>query len=579
MKLLGKRCRLIYSTSPENQGQKTLKSRKGKANSIYYVYMFLVAGLMDYKAMYEEWLANPYFDEATKAELEALKENEAEIKDRFYRDLEFGTGGLRGVIGAGTNRMNVYTVRKATQGFANFILKELGGAEKGVAIAFDSRNMSPEFSLEAALCLCANGIKAYRFDTLRPVPELSFALRKLGCIAGIAITASHNPPEYNGYKVYWEDGAQITFPKDKQIIAEVNAVTDYNTVKTMSLEDAKAAGLYNVIGEEIDDAYMAELKKLSLHPEINEEVGKKLKIVYTPLHGTGNLPVRRILKELGFQNVTVVPEQELPDGNFSTVKSPNPEDHNAFAMALELAKKEDADLVLATDPDADRLGVYAKDSKTGEYVSFTGNMSGMLICEYLFSERKAMGKLAEDGALIKTIVSTNMAFKIAEAYNVNLIEVLTGFKYIGEQIKFFEQQGKGTYEFGFEESYGCLVGTHARDKDAIVAVMMLCEAAAFYYKQGLTLWDQMINLYEKYGYFKEGLQSITLKGVDGLAQIKKMMEDFRANPPKQLGEYSVVRFRDYEKDTITTFMLLLIKWNSRIRRCSCNWMRLAFISI
>ena len=507
---------------------------------------------MDYKAMYEEWLANPYFDEATKAELEALKENEAEIKDRFYRDLEFGTGGLRGVIGAGTNRMNVYTVRKATQGFANFILKELGGAEKGVAIAFDSRNMSPEFSLEAALCLCANGIKAYRFDTLRPVPELSFALRKLGCIAGIAITASHNPPEYNGYKVYWEDGAQITFPKDKQIIAEVNAVTDYNTVKTMSLEDAKAAGLYNVIGEEIDDAYMAELKKLSLHPEINEEVGKKLKIVYTPLHGTGNLPVRRILKELGFQNVTVVPEQELPDGNFSTVKSPNPEDHNAFAMALELAKKEDADLVLATDPDADRLGVYAKDSKTGEYVSFTGNMSGMLICEYLFSERKAMGKLAEDGALIKTIVSTNMAFKIAEAYNVNLIEVLTGFKYIGEQIKFFEQQGKGTYEFGFEESYGCLVGTHARDKDAIVAVMMLCEAAAFYYKQGITLWDQMINLYEKYGYFKEGLQSITLKGVDGLAQIKKMMEDFRANPPKQLGDYSVVRFRDYEKDTITT---------------------------
>ena len=507
---------------------------------------------MDYKAMYDEWLANPYFDEATKAELEALKENEAEIKDRFYKDLEFGTGGLRGVIGAGTNRMNVYTVRKATQGFANFILKELGGAEKGVAIAFDSRNMSPEFSLEAALCLCANGIKAYRFDTLRPVPELSFALRKLGCIAGIAITASHNPPEYNGYKVYWEDGAQITFPKDKEIIAEVNAVTDYNTVKTMSLEDAKAAGLYNVIGEEIDDAYMAELKKLSLHPEINEEIGKKLKIVYTPLHGTGNLPVRRILKELGFQNVTVVPEQELPDGNFSTVKSPNPEDHNAFAMALELAKKEDADLVLATDPDADRLGVYAKDSKTGEYVSFTGNMSGMLICEYLFSERKAMGKLAEDGALIKTIVSTNMAFKIAEAYNVNLIEVLTGFKYIGEQIKFFEQQGKGTYEFGFEESYGCLVGTHARDKDAIVAVMMLCEAAAFYYKQGITLWDQMINLYEKYGYFKEGLQSITLKGVDGLAQIKKMMEDFRANPPKQLGEYSVVRFRDYEKDTITT---------------------------
>ena len=513
--------------------------------------MDLVANTMDYKATYEEWLSNPYFDEATKAELSALADNETEIKDRFYKDLEFGTGGLRGVIGAGTNRMNVYTVRKATQGFANFILKE-NAAEKGVAIAFDSRNMSPEFSLEAALCLCANGIKAYRFDTLRPVPELSFALRTLGCTAGIAITASHNPPEYNGYKVYWEDGAQITFPKDKDIIAEVNAVTDYNTVKTMSLEDAKVAGLYQEIGAEIDDLYMAELKKLSLHPEVNEEVGKKLKIVYTPLHGTGNIPVRRILKELGFQNVSVVPEQELPDGNFSTVKSPNPEDSNAFAMALELAKKEDADLVLATDPDADRLGVYAKDSKTGEYVSFTGNMSGMLICEYLFSQRKALGTLAEDGALIKTIVSTNMAKKIAEAYNVNLIEVLTGFKYIGEQIKFFEQQGKGTYEFGFEESYGCLVGTHARDKDAIVAVMMLCEAAAWYYKEGLTLWDQMVNLYEKYGYFKEGLQSITLKGVDGLAQIKKMMEDFRANPPKELGGYTVVRFRDYEKDTITT---------------------------
>ncbi|MBQ9767455.1 MAG: phospho-sugar mutase [Lachnospiraceae bacterium] len=504
---------------------------------------------MDYKNVYEDWCNNPYFDEATKAELKAIAGDEAEIKDRFYRELEFGTAGLRGVIGAGTNRMNFYTVSKATQGLANFIIDE-GGQSKGVAIAYDSRNMSPEFSEAAALCLCANGIKTYLFDSLRPTPELSFAVRELGCIAGIVVTASHNPAEYNGYKVYWEDGAQITAPKDAQIIAEVNAVTSFSDVKTMNRSEAEAKGLLKVIGKEIDDKYIAALKKQIIYPDMIREQGKELKIVYTPLHGTGNLPVQRVLAELGFEHVYVVPEQEKPDGNFSTVAYPNPEDEKAFALALALAKKVDADVVMATDPDADRLGVYAKDSKTGEYMSFTGNMSGLLICEYLMSQRKELGLIHEDGAIIKTIVSTNMTDKVAEEYNVKLIEVLTGFKYIGEQIKWFEQKGVGHYEFGFEESYGCLVGTHARDKDAIVAVMMLCEAAAYYRTKGLTLWDQMQNIYKKYGYFKEGIQTMTLKGADGVAQIQAIMDGFRANPPKTLGAYDVVSFRDYKKDTV-----------------------------
>ncbi|MCH5272412.1 MAG: phospho-sugar mutase [Lachnospiraceae bacterium] len=505
---------------------------------------------MDYKKVYEDWCNNPYFDEATKEELRSIRENEAEIKDRFYRELEFGTAGLRGVIGAGTNRMNYYTVRKATQGLANFIIDE-GAVNKGVAIAYDSRNMSPEFAEAAALCLCANGIKTYLFDSLRPTPELSFAVRELGCTAGIVITASHNPAEYNGYKVYWEDGAQITAPKDKEIIKEVNAVTDYRSVKTMVRSEAEAKGLLKVIGKDIDDKYVAALKKQIIHPDIISEQGADLKIVYTPLHGTGNLPVQRVLKELGFKNVYVVPEQEMPDGNFSTVSYPNPEDEKAFALALALAKKVDADVVMATDPDADRLGVYAKDSKTGEYMSFTGNMSGILICEYLMSQRKELDRIAKDGAIIKTIVTTNMTDKVAQEYGVKLIEVLTGFKYIGEQIKLFEQSGKGHYEFGFEESYGCLVGTHARDKDAIVAVMMLCEAAAYYRKYGMTLWDQMQNIYKKYGYFKEGLQTMTLKGADGVTKIQAMMDGFRANPPKSLGSYTVLSFRDYEKDTVT----------------------------
>lgn len=502
------------------------------------------------KKNYEYWCTSPIFDDATKSELKSLEGNEDEIFDRFYRELEFGTGGLRGVIGAGTNRMNFYTVGKATQGLANFINKQ-GAAAKGVAIAFDSRRMSHEFADTAACVLAANGIKAYIFDSLRPTPELSFALRTLGCTAGIVVTASHNPPEYNGYKVYWEDGAQITAPKDAQIIGEVNAIKDYAEIKKMTTEEAKAAGLYEVIGKEIDDKYMEALKKLVLHPEAIKQMASSLKIVYTPLHGTGNVPVRRVLKELGFEQVTVVPEQELPDGNFPTVSYPNPEDKKAFALALDLAKKVDADLVLATDPDADRLGVYAKDTKTGEYKVFTGNMSGMLICEYEMSQKKALGILPDNGALVTTIVSSNMAQAVAKEYGMKFIECLTGFKYIGEQIKFFEQTGSNEYVFGFEESYGCLVGTHARDKDAVVAVMALCEAAAYYKTQGITLWDQMLNIYNKYGYYKEDLFTMTFKGADGAKKMQDMMDAYRKNTPKQVGAYKVLRLRDYKNDVIT----------------------------
>ena len=503
---------------------------------------------MDYRDKYRQWCTDPIFDEATRAELREIAGQEKEIEDRFYRDLSFGTGGLRGVIGAGTNRMNIYTVTKATQGLANYIRKQ-GGEEKGVAIAFDSRNMSVEFSEKAALCLNANGIRTYRFETLRPTPELSFALRELGCIAGIVITASHNPPEYNGYKVYWEDGAQITAPKDREIIAEVNAVTDFASTRRMDRAAAEEKGLYRVIGQEIDDRYMEELKKLVLSPESIRKTADSLKIVYTPLHGTGNLPVRRVLRELGFTNVQVVPEQELPDGNFSTVSYPNPEDPKAFALALQLAEETDADLVLATDPDADRLGVYAKDTKTGEYIPFTGNMSGLLIAEYELSVRKELERLPKNGALVKTIVSSDMADGIAKEYGVEVIEVLTGFKYIGEQIKFFEQTGSHEYLFGYEESYGCLVGTHARDKDAVVAVMALCEAAAYYKEKGLTLWDQMLRIYEKYGYYKEDLVSITMKGVDGAERIQKILADMRKEPLQKIGAYDVVALRDYEADT------------------------------
>ena len=504
---------------------------------------------MDYKEVYEQWIANPYFDEATKEELKSIAEDENEIKERFYMDLEFGTAGLRGIIGAGTNRMNIYVVRRATQGLANYIAK-VDKKSQGVAIAYDSRHMSPEFAQEAALCLAANGIKAYIFETLRPTPELSFAVRHLGCVAGINVTASHNPPEYNGYKVYWEDGAQITPPHDSGIMGEVKAISDWNTVKTMDKAEAEKAGLFEVIGKEVDDAYMAELKKQVIHMDAIQAEGKNLKIVYTPLHGTGNIPARRILKELGFENVYVVKEQELPDGDFPTVSYPNPEAAEAFELGLKLAKEVDADLVLATDPDADRLGVRVKD-KNGEYHDLTGNMSGCLLANYEISQRKAVnGSLPEDGALIKTIVTTNLADAIAKGYGVKLIEVLTGFKIIGQQILGFEKSGKGSYLFGFEESYGCLIGTYARDKDAIVATMALCEAAAYYKTQGKTLWDAMIEMYEQFGYYKDDIKAVTMKGIEGLQKIQDIMNSLRQNPPAEFAGHKVVAVRDYKADTI-----------------------------
>ena len=505
---------------------------------------------MNYKEEYNFWLTDDYFDEATKEELKSISGDEKEIEERFYKELEFGTGGLRGVIGAGTNRMNIYTVRKATQGLANYIISK-SGQNKGVAIAYDSRRMSPEFADEAALCLAANGIKAYVFDELRPTPELSFALRTLGCISGIVVTASHNPPEYNGYKVYWEDGAQVSTPMDGEIIAEVNKVTDYHTVKTMPKDEAMSKGLYQVIGKEIDDKYMVELKKQIVHPDVIAKVAEDIKIVYTPFHGTGNKPVRRILSELGFKNVYVVPEQELPDPDFTTLEYPNPEDPKAFTLALKLAKEKNADIVLATDPDADRLGIYALDTKSGEYIPFTGNMSGMLIAEYILRERRATGTMPVNPALVKTIVTTNMADPIAAKYDVKLFEVLTGFKYIGNEIKKFERSGSNNYVFGLEESYGCLAGTHARDKDAIVAVMCLCEVAAWCKANGKTVWDQMLEMYAEYGYYKEDLYTITLKGIEGSQKISEIMENLRKNPPKNFGDLKVLKFRDYEKEVIT----------------------------
>ena len=507
--------------------------------------------MKEYEVKYNEWLNNPVFDEKSRKELESIKENDAEIEDRFYKDLEFGTAGLRGIIGMGSNRMNKYTITKATQGLANYIIKK-GGQERGVAIAYDSRIMSQEFSMETALCLNANGIKTYRFDSLRPTPELSYAVRELGCIAGIVITASHNPPEYNGYKVYWEDGAQIVEPTDKEIINEVNNITDFGTIKTMKYEEAVEKGLFNTIGEKIDDKYIAELKKLVVHNDIIKEMQKDIKIVYSPLHGTGGKLVKRILKEIGFENVYVVKEQEKPDGHFPTVSYPNPEDPKAFALALELAKEIDADIVLANDPDADRFGMYVKDTTTKEYIQFNGNMSGNLVAEYILSQKKAKGELPENGAIIKTIVSSNMTDAIAKEYGVKLFSTLTGFKNIAKIIRGFEEENTYKCLFSYEESYGCIIGTHARDKDGIVAVMTICEAVAYYKKQGLTLWDQMNKMYEKYGYFKEKQMSITLKGADGAMKIKKMMENMRNNPAKEIAGLKVKEFGDYDKQEITS---------------------------
>ena len=505
--------------------------------------------MKDYMKIYREWLSNPYFDEDTKAELKAIEHDENEIKERFYMDLEFGTAGLRGIIGAGINRMNIYVVRRATQGLANYIIKQ-GGSSKGVAIAYDSRHMSPEFADEAARTLAANGIKAYKFESLRPTPELSFAVRELGCIAGINVTASHNPPEYNGYKVYWEDGAQFTPPHDKGVTEEVLAIEDLSTVKTMSAEDAMAAGLYEVIGKEIDDKYIAHVKAQVVNQDAIDKMQKDITIVYTPLHGTGNIPVRRVLKEIGFENVYVVPEQELPDGDFPTVSYPNPEAAEAFALGLKLAEEKNADLVLATDPDADRLGVYVKDTKSGKYISLTGNMSGSLLGEYVLSQKAAKNAIPADGEVVKSIVSTNLIDAVAASYNCKLVECLTGFKWIGQQILKEERTGVGHYMFGMEESYGCLIGTYARDKDAVSATVALCEAAAYYKTKNMTLWDAMVAMYEKYGYYKDAVKSIGLSGIEGLAKIQSIMEHFRNNTPEGFGEYKVLSARDYKNDII-----------------------------
>lgn len=516
-----------------------------------YIKKDLLGGyIMSYMKNYESWLNDEYFDEATRNELRSISGDQKEIQERFYKDLEFGTGGLRGILGAGTNRMNIYTVRKATQGLANYILSGgLHDAAKGVVIAYDSRRMSPEFADEAALVLAANHIKAYVFESLRSTPELSFAVRKLGCMAGIVVTASHNPPEYNGYKVYWDDGAQITSPKDEEIIGEVAKVEEFKDVKTMTKEAAKLADLYEVVGQDLDEAYMDELKKLVIDHNVIKQEADDFTIVYTPLHGTGNLPVRRILKEIGFTHVVVVPEQELPDGNFPTVSYPNPEDIKAFELAIQLGKEKNADVILATDPDADRLGVLAKNA-SGEFVALTGNMIGVLLLDYIVSRKKEKGTLPKNGAVIETIVSTKMAKAICDTYNVELIEVLTGFKYIGEKIKEFEATNEFEYLFGFEESYGCLIGTHARDKDAVVATMGVCELAAYYKSKGLTLNDALLALYEKYGYFKESLESITLKGIEGIEKIQHILNTLRQTPPADVNGVKVTLLRDYETGTI-----------------------------
>ena len=500
---------------------------------------------MDYLEKYEFWLASEAFDDETKAELEVIRGDEKEIKERFYKDLEFGTGGLRGIIGAGTNRMNKYTVGKATQGLASYILKNNpDGAKMGVAIAYDSRNMSPEFAERAALVLNANGIKSYIFDELRPTPELSYAVRSLGCTAGIVVTASHNPPEYNGYKVYWADGAQVVAPKDRGIIEEVNAVADFADIKTIDKEEAVKAGLFNVIGSDIDDGFVNAVLEQAVRPE-EVKKAEDMVIVYTPLHGTGNKPVRRVLKEAGFKNVFVVPQQELPDKNFSTVGYPNPEDPKAFTLAIELAKEKNADIVVGTDPDADRIGVVIKD-KDGGYSVMTGNMTGALLTEYVLGGRKEKGRLPKNAAVIKTIVTTEMVRAIAENYDAQLIEVLTGFKYIGEKIKQFEEDNSRTFVFGFEESYGCLSGTYARDKDAVGAAMLVCEMAAYYKNRGMTLYDALNELYEKYGVYREGVKSVTLKGIDGAEQIQKIMAYLRANTPIEFAGHRTIWKKDYK---------------------------------
>ena len=507
----------------------------------------------EYRVRYQQWLEDPFIDEETKAELRSIADNEMEIKERFFKELEFGTGGLRGIIGNGSNRLNQYTVGKASQGLANYILKE-GTQDKGVAIAYDSRFMSPEFAEVAGLIFAANGIPAFVYPSLRPVPMLSFAVRELGCTAGVVLTASHNPPEYNGYKVYWADGAQVVAPRDKGIITEVNAVTDFGMIKRMDRAEAEAKKLFNLIGSEVDEAFDKNVQACLMNPEMIQRMGDKLNIVYTPLHGSGNMPVRRNLEKAGFKNVYIVKEQEEPDSSFSTVDYPNPEDVKVFVMAQELAAKVDADVLIGTDPDADRVGAMVKDDK-GEFVALTGNHVGALATEYILSQRKEQGRLPENGAVIKTIVSTEMITPICEAYGVEKMDVLTGFKFIGEKIKGFDETGSHQYLYGFEESYGCLGGTYARDKDAVYAAVLICEMAAFYKEKGMTLYEALLALYEKYGYYREGVKSLTMKGLEGMERIALIMKTFRENTPAELGGFKVVVAKDYKtqvfKDLVT----------------------------
>lgn len=505
--------------------------------------------IMGYMENYKKWCEDTYFDEATRAELKAIEGNDREIQERFYKDLEFGTGGLRGIIGAGTNRLNIYTVSKATQGFANYIIKQGEDAvKKGVAIAFDSRRMSPEFAEITALVLNGNGIKTYIYPSLRPTPMLSFAVRELNCTGGVVITASHNPPEYNGYKVYWADGGQVPYPRDEAIIEEVNAVTDFHTIKTANKDEAVKAGLFNVIGEEVDEAFDKNVLAQIVNPEIIKEQ-HDLKIVYTPIHGSGNKPVRRVLKKAGFENVTVVPEQELPDSEFTTVGYPNPENPAVFELAIKLAEKIDADIILGTDPDCDRVGAVVK-TKDGSYTVLTGNMTGTLICNYICSQKAKLGTLPKNGALVSTIVSSEMTKAIAKKYNLAYFDVLTGFKYIGEKIKEFEQTGEYQYVFGFEESYGCLSGTYARDKDAVVASLLICEMAAYYKSRGMSLYDGLMELYDTYGVYKEIIHSITLKGIEGIENMKKIMDTLRKDAPSEIAGVKVTETRDYLEDKI-----------------------------
>ncbi len=501
---------------------------------------------MVYREKYNEWISSSTISEEVKEELRVIKD-EKEIEDRFYKELEFGTGGLRGIIGAGTNRMNVYTVGKATQGFADFINDTYKG-EKAIAIAYDSRNMSKEFAKAAALTLCANDIKVYLYESLRPTPMLSFAVRHLKCKAGIVITASHNPKEYNGYKAYGEDGCQLTDEPAKEVIGYVNRVEDYSKIKTMSEEEALEKGLLVYIGENVDKAYIESLKSLTIREELVKDHAKDLKIVYTPIHGSGNVPVRRVLSELGYENVLVVKEQELPNGNFPTAPYPNPENPDVFKIAMEMANKVNADVIFGTDPDCDRIGVVVKDNK-GEFRVLTGNQTGMLLVNYVLGSLKELNKLPKNGVVIKTIVTTESVRKMAEAYGVKLIDVLTGFKYIGEKIREFEETGSNEYLIGFEESYGYLFGTFSRDKDAVVASMLIAEMTLYYKKQGKTLYDALVEIYEQYGYFKESLVSVELKGKEGQEKIGRCLDLLRADEITEVNGVKVVKSFDYKSST------------------------------